>query len=37
MDLHTGAVPGDGAVPNGRIERCMEVTLVSPEGVPKRY
>jgi len=28
MDLHTGAVPGDDAVPNGRIERCMEATLV---------
>jgi len=28
MDLHTGAVPGDEPVPNGRIERCMEATLV---------
>jgi len=28
MDLHTGAVPGDKAVPDGRIGRCMEVTLV---------
>jgi len=28
MDLHTGAVPGDEAVPDGRIERCMEATLV---------
>jgi len=27
MDLHTGAVPGDEAVPNGRIKRCMEATL----------
>ena len=29
MDLHTGAVPGDGAVPDGRLGRCMEATLVS--------
>ena len=29
MDLHTGAVPGEEAVPDGRIERRMEVTLVS--------
>jgi len=28
MDLHTGAVPGDEAVPDGRIGRCMEVTLM---------
>jgi len=28
MDLHTGAVPGEEAVPNARIEWCMEVTLV---------
>jgi len=28
MDLHTGAVPGDEAVPDGRIGWCMEVTLV---------
>ena len=28
MDLHTGAVPGDEAVPDGRIERWMEVTLM---------
>ena len=28
MDLHIGAVPGDGAVPDGRIGRCMEATLV---------
>ena len=28
MDLHAGAVPGDKAVPNGRIGRCMEATLV---------
>jgi len=28
MDLHTGAVPGDEAVPDGRIEQCMEATLV---------
>jgi len=28
MDLHTGAVRGDEAVPDGRIERCMEATLV---------
>ena len=29
MDLHTGAVPGDEAMPDGRIGRCMEATLVS--------
>jgi len=29
MHLHTGAVPGDEAVPNGRIGRCMEATLVT--------
>jgi len=28
MDLHTGAVPGNEAVPDGRIGRCMEATLV---------
>jgi len=28
MDLHTRAVPGDEAVPAGRIGRCMEATLV---------
>jgi len=28
MDLHTGAVPGDEVVPDGRIGRCMEATLV---------
>jgi len=28
MDLHTGAVPGDEAVPGGRIGRCMKATLV---------
>ena len=28
MDLHTGAVPGDEAVPDGRIKRSMEATLV---------
>jgi len=28
MDLHTGAVPGDEAVPDGRIGRCREATLV---------
>ena len=28
MDLHTGAGPGDEAVPTGRIGRCMEATLV---------
>jgi len=28
MDLHTGAVPGDEAVPDGRVGRCMEATLV---------
>jgi len=26
MDLHTGAMPGDEAVPDGRMERWMEVT-----------
>ena len=29
MDLNTGAVPGDEAVRDGRIDRCMEATLVS--------
>jgi len=28
MDLHTGAVPGDEAVPGGRIGRSMEAALV---------
>ena len=28
MDLHTGAVLGDEAVPDGRIKWCMEATLV---------
>jgi len=28
MDLHTGAVPGNEAVPDGRIERWVEVTLM---------
>jgi len=28
MDLHTGAVPGDKAVPDGRMGQCMEATLV---------
>jgi len=28
QDLHTGAVPGDGAVPDGRMGRCMEAALV---------
>jgi len=28
MDLHIGAVPGDEAVPDGRIGPCMEATLV---------
>ena len=28
MDLHTRAVPGDEAVPDGRIRWCMEATLV---------
>jgi len=28
MDLHTGAVPGDEVVPDGRMKRWMEVTLV---------
>jgi len=28
MDLQTGAVPGDKAVPDGRIKQCMEGTLV---------
>ena len=27
MDLHTGAVPGDGAVPDGRRGQYMEATL----------
>jgi len=39
MDLHTGAVPGDEAVPEGRMKRWMEVTLRegSPEGVSRRH
>jgi len=28
MDLHTGVMPGNEAVPDGRIGRCMEATLV---------
>ena len=28
MDLHTEAVPGNEAVPDGRIKWCMETTLV---------
>ena len=28
MDLHTGAMPRDEAVPDGRMERWMEVTLM---------
>jgi len=28
MDLHTGAVPGNEAVPNGRMGECMEETLM---------
>jgi len=28
MDLHTETVPGDEAVPDGRIGWCMEDTLV---------
>jgi len=28
MDRHTGAVPGDAALPDGRIGWCIEVTLV---------
>ena len=28
VDLHTGAVPGDKAVPDGRMEKWMEVTLI---------
>ena len=28
MDRHIGAVPGDKEVPDGRMERCMEATLV---------
>jgi len=28
MDWYTGVVPGDGAVPDGRIGWCMEATLV---------
>jgi len=27
MALHTGAVPGDEAVPDGRMGRCIEATL----------
>jgi len=29
MELHTRAVPGDEAVPDGRLERWVEVTLMS--------
>jgi len=28
MDLHTRAVPGDEAVPDGRMKRWMEMTLM---------
>ena len=28
MDLHTGAVPGDEAVPDGRMAKRMEETLM---------
>jgi len=28
MDLHTGAVPGNEVVPDGRIGQCMEATLL---------
>ena len=28
MDLHTGAVPGDEAVPDGRMGKGMEETLM---------
>jgi len=28
MDLHTRAVPGEEAVPHGRMGRCMQGTLV---------
>ena len=28
MDLHTRAMPGDRAVPNGRMESWIEVTLM---------
>jgi len=28
MDLHTGAVPGDEAVPDGRTGQCTEATLL---------
>jgi len=28
VDLYTGVVPGDEAVPDGRIGQCMEATLV---------
>ena len=32
MDLHTAAVPGDEAVPDGRMGQCMEATLVRGRG-----
>jgi len=32
MDLHTGEVPGDKAVPDDRIERWMEGTLMRGRG-----
>jgi len=37
MNLHTKAVAEDKGVPDGRMGRCREVTMVSgsPEGVPK--
>ena len=39
MELHTEVIPGDEAVPDGRVERWMEVTLMRGrlEGVPKRH
>ena len=35
MDLHTRVVPGDEAVPGGRIGSCMEATLVRVLGIPE--
>jgi len=39
MDLHTGAVPGDEAVPDGRMKRWIggDSYEGSPEGVPERH
>jgi len=28
VDPYTGAIPGNDAVPDGRMERCMEATLM---------